>query len=338
MVQTVAELVEQGDHFVVGEQRRFAVDRTVEVTGQVGDRLLQGAIQLTHLADAVVHPRPAALVLAGIQVEIEAAAQLVVFVIQLEEAHFRMPHIDIGTLFGGNTVNALHHFEQTVNGFVFREIGAQLLIADAVEMLFLFFAVVSDVPRLQLFDAELGFSKSAQLGQLFFALRTGAFCQVGEEVEHLLRILRHFGGEGFKGVAVKAQQLRQLVAQSEDLRHHRAVIPFPGVRPLIGSAGGVGAVHLFAQRLIVAVGHHRQVARDIQRQQIPFLLFGLGLRLSGGQRAFRHTGQIGDVGHQLVPAHGGVKDVVAVLVAQLREARGDFTVAFLRLRRQANTG
>ena len=177
-----------------------------------------------------------------------------------------MPHIDIGTLFGGNAVNALHHFEQTVNGFVFGEIGAQLLIADAVEMLFLFFAVVSDVPRLQLFDAELGFSESAQLGQLFFALWTGAFCQVGEEVEHLLRILRHFGGEGFKGVAVKAQQLRQLVAQSEDLRHHRAVIPFPGVRPLIGGAGGIGAVHLFAQRLIVAVGHHRQVARDIQSQ------------------------------------------------------------------------
>ena len=128
------------------------------------------------------------------------------------------------------------------------------------------------------------------------------------------------------------------MAQSEDLRHHRAVIPFTGIRALVGGTRGVGAVHLFAQRLVVAVGHHRQVARDIQGQQIPFLLFRLGLSLSGGQRAFRHTGQIGDVGHQLVPAHGGVEDVVAVLVAQLREARGDFTVAFLRLRRQANPG
>lgn len=167
MVQTVAELVEQGDHFVMGEQRRLAVDRAVEVTGQVGDRLLQGTIQFTHLADAVVHPRPAALMLAGIQVEIEAAAQLVVFVIQLEEAHFRMPHIDIGTLFSGNTVNALNHFKQAANGFVFREIGAQLLIADAVEVLLLFFAVVGNVPRLQLIDAKLGFGEGAQLGQLF---------------------------------------------------------------------------------------------------------------------------------------------------------------------------
>lgn len=104
---------------------------------------------------------------AGIQVEIEAAAQLVVFVIQLEEAHFRMPHIDIGTLFSGNTVNALNHFKQAANGFVFREIGAQLLITDAVEVLLLFFAVVGNVPRLQLIDAKLGFGEGAQLGQLF---------------------------------------------------------------------------------------------------------------------------------------------------------------------------
>ena len=44
------------------------------------------------------------------------------------------------------------------------------------------------------------------------------------------------------------------------------------------------------------------------------------------------------ISQMLVPAHGGVEDVVAVLVAQLREARGDFTVAFLRFCRQANPG
>lgn len=38
VVQAVTELVEQGDHFIVGKQRRFAAHRTVEVTGQVGDR------------------------------------------------------------------------------------------------------------------------------------------------------------------------------------------------------------------------------------------------------------------------------------------------------------
>ena len=265
MVQAVTELVEQGDHFIVGKQRRFAAHRTVEVTGQVGNRFLQGTIRFTHLAHAVVHPRPAALVLTRVEIEVEAAAQFVFLVIQLEEAHVRMPDVDVGTLFRGNAVDAFHHLEQAVNGFVFREVRTQLFVADAVEMLFLFFAVVRDIPRLKLVHAELRFRKGAQLSQFFFPLRTGAFRQIGQEVEHLLWFLGHFGGEGFIRVAVEAQQLCQLVAQGEDLRHHRAVIPFARIRPLIGGAGAVGAVHLFAQGLVVAVGHHRQIAWDIQR-------------------------------------------------------------------------
>ncbi len=175
-----------------------------------------------------------------------------------------MPDVDISTLFGGDAVDAFHHFEQAVNGFVFREVRAQLLVADAVEVLLLFFAVIRDVPRLQLIHAELRFGEGTQLGQLFFTLRTGAFRQIRQEIEHLLRVLGHFGGEGFIRVAVKVQQLCQLVTQGEDFRHHRAVIPLPGIRALIGGAGAVGAVHLFTQCLVVAVGHHRQIAWDIQ--------------------------------------------------------------------------
>lgn len=128
------------------------------------------------------------------------------------------------------------------------------------------------------------------------------------------------------------------MAQGEDLGHHRAVVPFAGVRSLVRSAGGVGAIELFAQRLVVAVGHHRQVARDIKGQQIAFLLFSLRLGLSRGQRALRHPGELGFIGDQLAPAHGGVEHVVAVLVTQLGEARGNFAVALLLLFCQANTG
>ena len=179
MVQTVAELVEQGDHFIMREQRRLTVNRTVKVTGQVGDRFLQRAIGFAHLADAVIHPRPATLVLTRIQIEVEAAAQFVIFVIQLEEAHVGMPDIHIVTLSGRNAVNALYHFKQAVHGFVFREVRAQLLIADAVKVLLLFLAVVRDIPRLQFIDAERRFREGAQLRQLFFALRTRAFRQIG---------------------------------------------------------------------------------------------------------------------------------------------------------------
>ena len=90
-----------------------------------------------------------------------------------------MPDINIFTLFSGDAVNTFHHFKQAVNRFVFREVRTQLFVTDAVEMLFLFFAVVSDIPRLQLIDAKFGFGEGTQLRQLFFALWTRAFCQIG---------------------------------------------------------------------------------------------------------------------------------------------------------------
>ena len=40
VVQAVAEFVEQGDHFVVGEQRRLAADRGGEIAVEVGHRHL----------------------------------------------------------------------------------------------------------------------------------------------------------------------------------------------------------------------------------------------------------------------------------------------------------
>ena len=179
MVQAVTELVEQGDHFVMGKQRRFTIYRTVKVTGQIRDRFLQRTVSFAHLAYAVIHPRPAALVFTGIQVEVETAAQFVVLVIQFEETYIRVPDINIFTLFSGDAVNTFYHFKQAVNRFVFREVRTQLFVTDAVEVLFLFFAVVRDIPRLQLIDAKFGFGEGTQLRQLFFALRTCAFCQIG---------------------------------------------------------------------------------------------------------------------------------------------------------------
>ncbi|MOA03262.1 hypothetical protein D3C78_1227560 [compost metagenome] len=140
---------------------------------------MQRAVGFTHLADAVVHPCAAAFVFTRIEIQIETAAQFVFLVIQLEETHFRMPDINIGTFFGGDAINTFHHFKQAVYGFVLWEVRAQLFIADAVQMLFLFFAVVGDVPRLQVVDAKFSVRKCAQLCQLFFALRTRTFCQIG---------------------------------------------------------------------------------------------------------------------------------------------------------------
>ncbi len=148
VMQAVSELMEQRGDFVMGKQRRFAVHRTVKVTGQVGNRFLQAAVRFTHHTDAVVHPGAAAFVFTRVEIEVEAAAQFAIFVVEVKEAHVRMPDVDILALFSADAVNAFYHLEQAVDRAFFREVGSQLFVADGVEVLFLFFAIVSEIPRL----------------------------------------------------------------------------------------------------------------------------------------------------------------------------------------------
>ena len=126
------------------------------------------------------------------------------------------------------------------------------------------------------------------------------------------------------------------MTQREDLFHHLAVIPFTGVRTLIGSTSAISAIHLFTQSLVVAVGHYRQVAWDIQRQQITFQLFRFGLGFCRSQRAFRHPRQLRFVGNEFGPAHRRIEDVVAVLIAQFRKTGSNFAVTLLFLFRQTD--
>ena len=122
VVQTMAKLVEQGNHFIVREQRRFAVYRAVEVTGQISDRFCREPSSLRIWpTQSSIHARR--VYVRGHTGQDRSCRAARYFVIQLEETHFRMPHIDIGTLFGGNAINTLNHFKQAVNGFVFRKYG-----------------------------------------------------------------------------------------------------------------------------------------------------------------------------------------------------------------------
>src|SRR5476651_2580348 len=104
-------------------------------------------------------------------------------------------------------------------------------------MLLLLFTVVRDIPRIQIVAPVMFSSEIPQLRQLLLALWPGAFSQIGEEIQYLLRILRHFCGQRFISVAVKTQELRKLMPQRQDLFHDGTVIPFTGIGALIGSAG-----------------------------------------------------------------------------------------------------
>ena len=167
--------MEQRGHFVMRKQRRLVADWTVKITGQIGNWLLQATIGTTQTAYTVIHPRTATLMLTGIKIEIETTAQLAGRIIKLEETNLWIPHVNIMTLFRRDTVNTFHHLKQTAQYALFREVRAQLFIADRVQMLFLFFAVVGDIPRFQLGNIKVLARKLTQFSQLLRTLRTSAF-------------------------------------------------------------------------------------------------------------------------------------------------------------------
>jgi len=95
MMQTMTELVEQGDHFVMGKQRRFTIYRAVKVTRSDTRPVFAENRQLC-ASGLRSHPStaPPRLFSTGIQVEVEATAQFVVLVIQFEETYIRVPDIN----------------------------------------------------------------------------------------------------------------------------------------------------------------------------------------------------------------------------------------------------
>ncbi len=122
VVQAVAELVEQGDHLVMGEQGRLVAHRRGGVAGHVGDRDLH-PVPVPHPVHALVHPGAAALLGPGVEVQVELCAGRAVGITDLVEAHVRMPHVHAVHFHDAHLVEALHQAEQARHNPVHREVG-----------------------------------------------------------------------------------------------------------------------------------------------------------------------------------------------------------------------
>ncbi|MNH08140.1 hypothetical protein D3C79_675480 [compost metagenome] len=276
--------------------------------------------------------------LAGVEVEVEAAAQLILGIEDVVEAHVRMPGIDAEALAHLDAEHPAHHLEQPLHHPVGGEVGPQLLVGDGELVLLELLGVVRDIPGGQLVLTVLLGGEGADLLQLGLALRQGFGREIGEEAHHLLGLVRHLGGQGELGVVAKAEQLGQLAAQGEQLGHDGGVVPLAGVRALLGGAGGEGLIQLGAQRAVVGIHHHRQVGGDVQGEQPTLLALVLSQLTGGGLCALWQTGQFGLVAHQLAPALGRIQHVVAEAGGQLGETGLDLAVALLRLGGQAYAG
>ncbi len=135
MVNTVAELVEQGDHFIVRKQRWFVADWAVEVTRQVRHWGLQLALCINTAHAAFIHPSAATFVFTRIEIKVEAATQRALRIENIEETHRVVPDVNAFALFHAHAKHTFEHFKQTADGFRLREVRTQFFIRNLEQVL-----------------------------------------------------------------------------------------------------------------------------------------------------------------------------------------------------------
>jgi len=189
-------------------------------------------------------PCAAALPRPGVEIEEESSPGRPVAIEDVEIAHVRVVHLDSGTRHDADTIETRHDGEQAGEHSRQREIRTQSLLGDLQALALHPLGEECDVPRLQRPPCErLQFRELARGGRAAHA------CQLAKEAEHLGGLMRHLGRQRVLGEIGETDQTRGLVAQREDLRHQRCVVPAPGVRASVRCARDPRFVELATQRL-----------------------------------------------------------------------------------------
>ena len=132
--------------------------------------------------DHLVHPRPGALGLTRVQIQIKLTDEAFVRVGDPEKTHVRMP--GLGHI--GENANAIEGFDKPEHAFQdlrFREISLHFLIGKRVAFCAQFFRCKRDIPSLQLLDSELRACELLQLSVIPACVRQRPRGEVIEEVE-----------------------------------------------------------------------------------------------------------------------------------------------------------
>ncbi len=318
VVQAVAELMEQGGDFVVGQQRRLAIHRRREVTGQEGHRQLQLAAKVAPADPAVCHPGATAFALARKEVEVEPGQRLAVAADAIGR-DIRVPGFHVGPGFNLHVEQSLGNSEQAGHYLVDREPGAQGFRRDIIALMTQLLAEVTDVPGLQVFYTIGVFGKRFQVSKFLLGHGFGLGRQLVQEIQNLVHAAGHLGGQGALGVIVETQQLRHGMAALENFRHHWRIVPGTGVRAHIGGTGDKGLIDLAAQVPVLAVGQYRIKAREIQRDDVAIKILLPRCLLGTVQCRFGDTRQLLHIGNVSEPVLGSIQHVIAEAVGQLRE-------------------
>ena len=205
------------------EQGGLAGHAFGEVADQVRHRGLQLAGVGAQPAGAhIVHPGAAAFAGAGRLVQVKLADQLA-GALDAVELHLGLPHRRC--VFGQVHVKqGFDNLEKPFQHFGGGEVLFDFLLAECVTRFFKFFTDVGVVPGLRVAQLQVLGGKGAQVGHVFFGIRTGATGQVAQEADHLFGRVGHLGHHRDFAEILVAQQARFFESQGQDLRHDGAVV------------------------------------------------------------------------------------------------------------------
>src|SRR5882724_5060946 len=144
MVQQVPEFVEQGLHVTVQQQGRLAARRWARIEAKHSQIWLR-----RYGGEQAVHPRPAALVLARIEIDVERTERDLGFVRDAVGAYFRIPHWDSGDGLDVHAVQTLGQREGPFDRELGRKVGSQLFFVEREARLAQLLGIVGYVPRLE---------------------------------------------------------------------------------------------------------------------------------------------------------------------------------------------
>ena len=258
--------MKQRDHFVVREQRRFALDRCGEIAREIRHRMLYCALHAAAV-DRIVHPRTAAFGFARVQIKIELADQRAAFVAQIEKPRIGMPCFCVSRR-DTQSVQFFDHPKQSLEHFRFGKILFNLLIRERVAPLPQFLGCVGDIPRVEFGKArkaQFRVRKIRQFGPVLLRERFGLCHHFAQEGNYFDWRFRHLGCERQTGIVFKTEQRGRLGAQRQYPVDDAAVVPFR-LRAQLGGARRIGAIKTLTQRVRLRVLHHRQIAWRMQRE------------------------------------------------------------------------
>ena len=313
MMQQVAELVEDGFHLAMSQERGLVADGRREVAAHAARMGLEAGRRLD-ARDEGFHPGAVALAFARIPIGVEGTEKQPVAVAHFVAADIGVPQGYALAPRHFDPVEFLHDGEHAIDHALGREVGAKLFFVEIVERAALLFGPVTDIPGLQLLPG-----KGFECGIFLCEEGLGLFLQIFHELHGARAFVGHTVMQHEVGEIGKAEKGGFLFAQIENLSDEGAVVAFG-----LGGAGGEGAVHFFADGAIVEISQHRNVAGGLQGETPSGNTLRLRALPSRGPRAFRKTCELCLVRHDQLEGIGGIEHIFGIFGGDLRELDIDF--------------